>query len=308
MLTTRIALLQMFHLGLAAGIALAASAEEPLRIYSDRNADPAMLKTAAEMRDAGTLLTSDVLLPQLKNPKCKLTLPPVRTQKLAGRDIWASARKSYLREGWFYQCSKCDNWHLDLAGGYAITADGALVTCYHVVEKPEKFVKGHLIAVTDDGRVLPVTSIIAANAKSDACIMRVKSVIPLNPIPLSNSAYPGDTVYCFSDPMGFRGYFSQGMVNRYYRDSPRKRDAQNNGQNQRQPLSLNVSTDWAPGSSGAAVIDECGNAIGHVARILPVEEEPRKKNADDTRKESGTLMVLHNAVPAQEVLLLIEKP
>ena len=299
----------MLPLALAIRIALAAAAtaEESRPVYSDRQNDPVMLKMAAEMRDGGKLLTSDVLLPQLKNPKCKLTLPPLRTQKLAGRDIWAAARKSYLRVGWFYECSKCDHWHLDLAGGYAITADGAVATCYHVAETPAKFVKGHMIVATDDGRVFPVTAIIAANAKSDACILRVKSDTPLTPMPLSDAAYPGDTVYCFSDPMGFRGYFSQGMVNRYYRDSPRKRNAQNTGQTERQPLSLNVSTDWAPGSSGAAIIDECGNAIGHVARIMPVEEEPRKKNADGTREDTGTLMVLHNAVPAQEVLALIER-
>jgi Trypsin-like peptidase domain len=294
-------------LAVSTALAAAATADESRPVYSDRQTDPAMLKVAAEMRDAGKLLTSEVLLPQLKNPKCKLALPPVRTQKLAGREIWAAARRSYLRVGWYYQCSKCDRWHLDLAGGYAITADGAVATCYHVAETPAKFVRGHMVAATDDGRVFPVIAIIAANAKSDACIIRVKSDIPLTPMPLSDAAYPGDTVYCFSDPMGFRGYFSQGMVNRYYRESPRKGNSKNSGKSELQPLSLNVSTDWAPGSSGAAIIDECGNAIGHVARIMPLEESPRKKSADGTREDTGTLMVLHNAVPAQEVLALIER-
>ena len=296
--------------GMAIGIAASSMAEMPLQIYSDRRIDPVVLKTVTELRDAGKLLTSEVLLPQLKNPKCRLKLPPLRTQRLAGRDLWASARQSYLRVGWFYQCSKCNRWHLDLAGGYAITADGAVATCHHVVETPEKLVKGHFIAAADDGRVFPVTEVIAANAKSDACIVRVKSDGPLTPLPLSEAARPGDTVYCFSDPMGFRGYFSQGMVNRYYRELPRKRDSRQGETVSNQPLSLNVSTDWAPGSSGAAIIDECGNAIGHVARILPLAEEPRKKNTtggDASHEDLGTLMVIHNAVPAQEVLALIEK-
>lgn len=295
--------------GLAIFIALSAAdaAETALMIYSDRRTDPVVLKSATELRDAGRLLASDVLLPQLKNPKCKLTLPAVRTQKLTGRDIWTSARQSYLRVGWYYLCSKCDRWHLDLAGGYVITADGAVATCHHVAEPPEKFVRGHMIAATDDGRVFPVTAIIASNAKSDACILRVKADGPLTPLPLSEASRPGDTVYCFSDPMGFRGYFSQGVVNRYYRELPRKRDVKNGGTFENQPLSLNVSTDWAPGSSGAAILDECGNAIGHVARILPVAEESKKKGADAAHEDLGTLMVIHNAVPAQEVLALIEK-
>ena len=307
-----------------------ARAELPLQIYADRRVDPVVMKNATELRDAGKLIGSDVLLPQLNTPKCKLKLPPLRTEKLAGRDLWASARQSYLRVGWFYLCSKCNRWHLDLAGGYVITADGAAITCHHVAETPEKFVKGFFIAATDDGRVLPVTQILAANAKSDVCIVRVKSESSLTPLPISDTGRPGDTVFCFSDPMSFRGYFSQGIINRYYREQPRRRGAKAGETLETQPLSLNVSTDWAPGSSGAAVIDECGNAIGHVARIMPVEEEPKKRKVkpaaepkpgtqppagtqpkpegqDSAHEDLGTLMVIHNAVPSQEVLALIDR-
>ena len=299
----------MLLLGLVIATAFSAdAAETAMKIYSDRRTDPVVLKSATELRDSGKLPAHGVLLSQLKTPKCKLALPATRTQKLAGRDIWTSARQSYVRVGWLYLCSKCDRWHLDLAGGYVITADGAVATCHHVAEPPEKFVRGHLIAATDDGRVFPVTAILAANPKSDACIIRIKADGPLTPLPLSEAARPGDPAFCFSDPMGFRGYFSQGMVNRYYREPLRKRDSKSGATPEDQPLGLNVSTDWAPGSSGAAILDECGNAIGHVARILPVAEEPRKKGADAAHEDLGTLMVIHNAVPTQEVLALIEKP
>ena len=299
--------LTLLSLGLALALTPVIHAETPMRVYSDPRNDPVVQKAATELRDAGRLLTSEVLIPQLKNAKCKLTLPPPHTQKLTGRDIWSAARQSYLRVGWFYLCSKCDRWHTNLAGGYVITADGAVATCHHVAQTPEKFARGHMIAATDDGRVFPVTAILAADAKSDSCIIRVKADAPLTPLPLSSTARPGDTVYCFSDPMGFRGYFSQGIVNRYYRDLPRRRDAKGSATPAPQPLGLNVSTDWAPGSSGAAIVDECGNAIGHVARIMPVEETPKKKTADGGHEDLGTLMVIHKAVPAQEVLSLIEK-
>ena len=227
----------------------------------------------------------------------QIALPPVRTQKLAGREIWAAARRSYLRVGWFYQCSKCDRWHLDLAGGYAITADGAVATCHHVAETPEKFVKGHMIAATDDGRVFPVTAIIAANAKSDACIIRVKSDVPLTPMPLSDAARPGDTVYCFSDPMGFRGYFSQGMVNRYYRESPRKREARmaGNGPPTTQPERLNrLGARLKRRSHHRRVRERHRSRRPHHAGRGRAPEEERR---DGTREELGTLMVIHNAVP-----------
>ncbi len=108
-------------------------------------------------------------------------------------------------------------------------------------------------------------------------------------------------------------------------------------------LRLNVSTDWAPGSSGAAVLDQCGNAIGHVSTIAPLSESSRAPRRaprapvetpktpvekPDARNESpapkpdpgsGTpapraqpsdrfggavLITLHEAVPARGVLAL----
>jgi hypothetical protein len=63
---------------------------------------------------------------------------------------------------------------------------------------------------------------------------------------------------------------------------------------------LDVTTDWAPGSSGAAVLDEWGNAIGHVTAIAAL--------GDSTRKQAGpTLITLHEAVSAHDVLSLIRK-
>lgn len=296
---------------------VAATAESVPEVYTDPRDDPVVMQGAAELRDAGKLVPSEALLAQLKNTRCKLRLPTPRTDRLSGRDIWAAARQSYLRVGWFYLCKKCDKWHLDLAGGYAITTDGAVITCHHVMLVPEKFAKGHMVAATDDGHVFPITAVLAANEKSDVSIVKVGTDIPLTPLPLSADARPGDTVYCFSDPMGFCGYFSQGIVNRFYRELPTRRDVKKGANAADQPLMLNVSTDWAPGSSGSAVLDDKGNAVGHVARILPVEEDPpprRKKKTDKTSQDEkpaesvlGTLMVVHDAVPAQEVLALIER-
>ena len=58
---------------------------------------------------------------------------------------------------------------------------------------------------------------------------------------------------------------------------------------------LEVGNDWAPGSSGAAVIDICGNAVGQVATIESVVDE-----GDATQKKKslypGTVIVFHDAI------------
>ena len=44
---------------------------------------------------------------------------------------------------------------------------------------------------------------------------------------------------------------------------------------QKDHLRVNVSTDWAPGSSGSAVLDQCGNVIGHVSTISHCDNRRR---------------------------------
>jgi len=78
------------------------------------------------------------------------------------------------------------------------------------------------------------------------------------------------------------------------------------------PVWLETTTDWAPGSSGSALIDQFGNAVGHVSEIQTVLEEPltaRKKKSEATVIEQlGTQMVFHQAIGAVEMKALVKKP
>lgn len=296
--------------------AVATARAEPPAVYEDRRNEPELLAAAGRLRDANALTVTDQNLPeQLKHTSCELSLPPANTRKLSGREIWEAARKAYMRVGWFYLCKRCDKWHHDLAGGFVIHPDGAVVTCHHVVQPPAQMKQGYLICVNDAGEVHPVTQVLAANATTDVCILKVKGSA-LSALPLSTAAVPGDSAYCFSDPMSIRGYFSQGIVNRYFHQKLRQKRRTAEAEPPATVLTMNVSTDWAPGSSGAAVLDEFGNAIGHVARILPVEEAPPRRGskaggngaAGNTPSSEATYMVVHDAVPAQEVLALIHAP
>ena len=113
------------------------------------------------------------------------------------------------------------------------------------------------------------------------------------PLALSTNVYPGDSAWCYSDPLGRSSYFSQGIVNRFFLQERR------GGESPR----IEVSTDWAPGSSGAALLDERGNAIGHVSVISPLWKEDKT-----SKKDSGTFLVVHEATSAREVLRLVRTP
>ena len=58
---------------------------------------------------------------------------------------------------------------------------------------------------------------------------------------------------------------------------------------------INVSTDWAAGSSGSAVLDECGNVIGHVSTISTPTSEGNSK-AQPAQAAKPAPIVFHEAV------------
>jgi hypothetical protein len=69
---------------------------------------------------------------------------------------------------------------------------------------------------------------------------------------------------------------------------------------------VEVTNDWAMGSSGSAVLDGCGNVIGHVSEIAPVVDDqsdiPQKKR----NLFPGTLIIFHQAIASCQVTALLD--
>jgi hypothetical protein len=244
---------------------------------------------------------------QLKRKSCELELPKPSTAKLSPREICVVARQSHVRIGWAYLCTECDDWHVNLAGGYFLNSNGVIATCYHVTQPEREIKDGCLVAVDDGGKIHGVVEILAANRYSDTCIARIEGE-GFKPLPLNTNVYPGDIAYCYSDPLDHRGYFSQGIVNRFYQ-FPGRRPVTSPEGTAYAPMRLNVGTDWAPGSSGSAVLDEFGNAIGHVSTIATVTDEEvtdAPEKLDRRAIAYATMIVFHEAVGARDVLWLIK--
>lgn len=291
------------------------SAQSPeVPVYAEGRGSGSMaglLKKAQALKAAGKLLPMKDAEAQFDRATCELTLPPAGTTPMLARDRWKRSRLGHIRVGHFYLCTKCEKWHLDLSGGYAITADGAVGTCAHVLPAPEDMREGYLLAATDDEEVLPVTEVLAVSSGTDCAIIRVKSEKPLIPLPLGTDVTPGDEVWCFSDPSGKRGYYSEGIVSRFVkRPFLHKKETKvlPEGTVVPKPIWLETTLDWAPGSSGSALIDKHGNCVGHVSEIQPVLEDPppgatNKKQA--AAFKPGTYIVFHQAITAGELLRLI---
>lgn len=259
----------------------------------------AIAKQARKLFEDQRMLTLEETVALLESPVlCQLNLPEPHSNKLDPKTIAASARQSGFRVGWAYLCNNCDNWHIELAGGYAVTRDGVIATCAHVLKTSRKKMRsGSLVALDHQGKLHPITSIIACDDEIDGALIKIEAAT--TPLPLNDQIAPGDPAYCLSRPLKQTGYFSQGMVNRFYwNESPRDDDP--NSLQSLGALKMNVSTRWAPGSSGSAVLDACGNAIGHVATISTMGKSGNREDGDKGR----TLITLHTATPARAMMAL----
>lgn len=269
--------------------------------------DSHTLGAAEALRTAGKLLDRERVKALLAKPEpAKVVLPAPGTQRLDTREVCRKARAGLVRVGWYFKCPRCDHWHLNLAGGYALTADGVVATCHHVLASQVEMREGYLIAATVDGTAWPVRTVLAASQGADTALVAVDG-LKAEPLALNDQVAPGDAAYLFSDPLGITGYFSAGMVNRFYWQQGRAGDATT--LDGAKALRVHVSTDWAPGSSGAAVLDACGNVLGHVSTIavLSGNEPPPASKPGEAAKPPQPRpgqIVLHEAVPARCVLLL----
>ncbi|WP_395743162.1 redoxin domain-containing protein [Prosthecobacter sp.] len=282
----------------AAGAPLAAKSPQ-----EDMTPSPLALRVQALATEGG-LTSAEDFRAQLVHPTAeRIELAPPEVGLLRGREIARRASAAHVRVGWVFQCTRCNRWHTNLAGGYAIGPD-IVVTARHVVAPPVsmKSGSGHPVVVRGETDVLNIDAVIFADESADTAIMRV-SVKDLKPLALSRDVQVGDTAYCFSDPRDVLGHFSSGMVNRLHSLATADKPAG--------PLlqRMDVSADWAPGSSGSAILDEYGNVIGHVARIRPLYGSPQaaKPAARSAAPVPPTLMTLNEAVPSSVVLSLIEK-
>jgi len=281
-----------------------------------------LVEKANKLLEEGALLPIDKVAEQIQRESCDIELPKPGTKPLTDREIWQRSKDAHLRVGWHYRCKKCDKWHQNLAGGYFINTDGAVATCYHVIDKTEDdYRDGYLVAANDKGDLFPVLEVLAADEVTDTAIIRIKAEGPVTALPLNANTYPGDEAWCYSDPLGRSGYFSKGMINRFYVYKKKGREEES--------ARMEVSTDWAPGSSGAAVLDEFGNAIGHVSEISSagthgnrkVVLKPKDGSTNDVTKAlsketqemlkglskpSNPVIVFHCASRAADVLALVK--
>jgi serine protease Do len=283
-------------------IAAAALAQAPRLVIDDDEYVDKVADASAQLLRNGKLKPVDSLRRQVQTKSFPVRLAPPVHHQLAAPDLYDHLRQSTLAVGSYYKCPDCGKWHFDGAAGFVVGEGGIVCTCCHVVQAEDEGVKeSYLVAADATGRVFPVQSVLAADTESDTCFVKIDAP-DLKPLPLRTGVRVGERVYCLSHPGGYYFMFTQGMVSRLSR---RRNDIMDehgntNGLLTRPILLLNVTAEFAPGSSGAPITDEAGNLVGQAASIADADEP----GVGDTNAPPSPSVPVRFCIATEEILRL----
>jgi S1-C subfamily serine protease len=261
-------------------------------------------EASARLLQDGKLKSLDSLRGQVRVEGFPLKPIPLAHPKLDAPELCDRLRQSTLAVGSYYKCPDCGEWHFNSSAGFVVGEGGVICTCSHVVQAEDEGVKeSYLIAADDAGRVFPVQSVLAADAESDTCFVKINAP-GLKPLPLRTGARAGERVYCLSHPGGYFFMFTPGMVARVNRKRNEVLDehGHTNGLLTRPILFLNVTAEFAPGSSGAPIVDEAGNVVAQVASIADAGEPP----AGNTNAPPSPSVPVRFCTASEEILRLTQ--
>lgn len=198
-------------------------------------------------------------------------------------------RTATLAVGYTYYCKECDIWHVYLSSGFLMTVDGVICTSLHVFQDAEDGPEANFpIAVDIHGNVHPVLEMIAADVEADVCLIRIGNTANLTPLPLAESIRTGESIFLMSHPDSRYFRFSDGMVARIVFERRKNADIF---------TLIDVTAEFAPGSSGGPITDTKGNVVAIVSTIAaaPLAED---SSMDDGSAVSERLCVSSQVIAA----------
>jgi len=281
-----------------------ARAQAPRFVVDDEAYVDGITNASAKLLREGKLKSVDTLRREVRPEGFPLKPLPLFHHKLAPPDLCDRLRQSTLAVGNYYKCPDCGEWHFNSSAGFVVGDGGVVCTCCHVVvaEDPD-VTESYLVAADATGRVFPVQSVLAADTDADTCFVKIDAP-GLKPLPLRVGARAGERIYCLSHPAGYFYMFTQGIVARVNlkRNEVLDEHGQTNGLLTRPILFLNITAEFAPGSSGAPVVDEAGNVVAQVASIAEAGEPP----VGETNAPPSPSVAVRFCTAAEEIVHLTQ--
>jgi S1-C subfamily serine protease len=262
--------------------------DEKVVYESDRSIRMAFQKRLLEFKEAGAFTDPETLREQLgRTQRVRVDLPEAATDEKSASGIYRDHKRSVVAVGNLYLCDKCDKEHFSCATGFVVSTNGIVATNYHVIETEGRIILG---VMTADGSVHGVMETLAADKAGDVALIRINAE-GLTALPLATDEPVGSEVSVISHPSGRFYSMTQGIISRYTRKT-------NHGAS---VLEMEITADFARGSSGGPVFNDRGHVVGMVKSTNNIYYS-REEGVD-----SKPQMVIKNCVPAETILGLIQK-
>jgi len=142
----------------------------------------------------------------------------------------------------------------EIAGGsgFFISADGLLVTNYHVIKRGSS-----AVAKTTSGQLLPIIGATVVDRENDIAVLAVDGgKLPFLTFENTGTVQVGSHIAIIGSPFGLEGSLSEGIVS--------AKRAEVDGERHW----LQITAPISPGSSGSPVLDSDGKVIGVAAMEL----------------------------------------
>lgn len=261
---------------------------DELRIQLSAAVDDVFIQS--ELTRIGSMLAEHgQLLPRTEllkaRPKIQLTLPAAATQPCDETELAAKCRAAVVVVARMARIGASNSLVAVPATGFFIATNGVFVTSSHLIHQPDY--EG-IIVLTGDGRVLPVRATVADDETNDVAILKADGAT-VAALPLGTNAEVGSRIGVMSHPVGRFFTFTQGTVTR--------RSVQSRGP-QTQEL-IEISAEFGPGSSGAPVVNTCGNVVGWVdaLRVWPKDSDRNSNSSPSlTFRECGVAEAIRHMI------------
>lgn len=177
----------------------------------------------------------------------------------------------------------------------ALTKDGVCVSNWHVfrgIIQPEETLQNNdslTFVVTLKGKVYPIERILAYNKDADAAIFKINTgEDQLQPIPLGSPLMVGETVHTITNPEQYMYYYSKGVV------------ARNTANHSIGVMAnrMEITADYAKGSSGGPILDDRGNMAGMVSTTFSIYARDQP--------QINLQMVIKTTIPVASIQNLIQ--
>ncbi|MCP4848179.1 MAG: trypsin-like peptidase domain-containing protein [Verrucomicrobiaceae bacterium] len=245
-------------------------------------------KQLGNLRDGGKLVAAEKLASQLKEQnQSHLKFPLIMKTRPVSTSIYEQNKKGILCFGNIYKCDRCDKWHSNIAGGFVISKEGLAVTNYHVMESNNA---GAFGGMTIDGKLYPVTAVVASSKKNDLAIVQLQGE-NFHPLAISEGGAVGADVTVISHPEGRFFSVSRGIIARYYKE----RSGDHRGSSR-----MAITADYAKGSSGSPVFNQNGDVVGVVSTTRSIYYNKKEGI------ERNLQMVIKSCIPSGSILQLLK--